>query len=141
MMPVQDLRGPCADEACHILSKAVGLTFEQAQHMGDVYEADSNSDYNRYCNEVWDALERTERLLPLGWFEALFAETEWVDRTKAIHAIADAVVATLVRNEISKEAFNCLTLPFLVGRGRVPGALTKVDLLTNRWENAHIVSV
>lgn len=139
-MPVQDLRGPHADEACHIISKAVGLTVDQAQHMGDVYETDTNPHYADYCTEVWNALERSERLLPLGWFEALFAECDWVDTTKALHAIADAVVATLVRSDISRDAFNCLTLPFLVGRTDAPGTLTKVDLM-NRWETARIVTV
>lgn len=136
-MPVQDLRGPHADEAAHILMKACALSFNQAEHMGVVYEADNNPEYNTYCTEVWNALEKTKRILPLGWFEAIFADTCWVDETKALHAVADAVMATLVRNDVSREAFNCLTLPFLVGRTDAPGSLTKVDL-SNRWDLARV---
>src|SRR3954447_9784813 len=107
-MPVQDLRGPHADEACHLLVKAVSLTLAQAQKMSDAYESEIDARYEEYCQEVWDALEHTGRILPLGWFEAIFFEAEWVDTTKALHAVADAVMATLVRQEISGPAYQHL---------------------------------
>lgn len=130
MMPVQDLRGPNADEACHLLGKALSLTPAQAQHISDMYEADDHPSYEDYCREVWNALENTGRVLPLGWFEAIFADCAWVEGTKALHAVADAVMATLVRQEISRMAYNYLTLPFLMGRVQVVAdtARAKVDL-------------
>lgn len=126
ILPVQDLRGPHADEACHLLGKATTLTWEQASQVSAEYERDTDPNYDNYCTEVWDALERTGRLLPLGWFEGIFLDAAWVE-TKALHAIADAVVATLVRSEISRDAYNCLTLPFLLGR-TVTSEMVKVDL-------------
>lgn len=124
-MPVHELRGPNADEACHLLSKAAALTLEQAQEMGEIYESENDARYDDYCQEVWDALERTGRILPLGWFEATFYEAEWAESTRAIHAIADAVMATLVRQEISTPAYRLLTLPFLLGCTEIP---VKIDL-------------
>lgn len=126
-MPVHELRGPNADEACHLLGKAVVLTLDQARQISELYEADNSRYYTDYCTEVWDALEHTERVLPLGWFEAIFADCEWVEQTKALHAIADAVMATLVRQEISLKAYQCLTSPFLLGRA-VKDSRAKVDL-------------
>lgn len=129
MMPVQDLRGPHADEACHLLGKAMALTAEQAQKISDLYESDNHPSYNEYCGEVWNALERTGRVLPLGWFEAVFADCPWTEGTKALHAVADAIMATLVRNEISRDAYSSLTLPFVLGRSQTQiESLSKVDL-------------
>lgn len=130
MMPVQDLRGPNADEACHLLGKAMSLTLVQAQQISDLYEADNHPSYTDYCREVWNALENTGRVLPLGWFEAIFSDCAWVEGTKALHAIADAVMATLVRQEISRAAYNNLTLPFVLGRAQPfdSSAQAKVDL-------------
>lgn len=130
MMPVQDLRGPNADEACHLLGKALALTTEQAQQISDLYEADNHPAYTDHCREVWNALENTGRVLPLGWFEAIFADCSWVESTKALHAIADAVMATIVRQEISRAAYSALTLPFVAGRVQqmVDADRAKVDL-------------
>jgi len=130
MMPVQDLRGPHADEACHLLGKAMSLSFAQAQQISDLYESDNHPSYADHCREVWNALENTGRVLPLGWFEAIFADCAWVEGTKALHAIADAVMATLVRQEISRTAYNNLTLPFVVGRVQIvdDADKAKVDL-------------
>lgn len=128
-MPVHELRGPHADEACRLLSKVAALTLGQAQKMGEFYESENDARYEDFCTEVWNALERTERILPLGWFEAIFSEAEWVESTKALHAIADAVMATLVRQEISTAAYQMLTLPFLVGCSEIPETQAKIDLV------------
>lgn len=112
-MPVQDLRGPNADEASRLLAKAYALSDDQARRVSNIYEADHDPRYDDFCTEVWNALETSGRLLPLGWFEAVFMECSWVETTKALHAIADAVMATLVRQEISHDAYQVLTLPFL----------------------------
>jgi hypothetical protein len=128
-MPVQDLRGPNADEACRLLSKAFRLTSEQATHVSRAYEIDDQN-YGQYCTEVWNALERTGRLLPLGWFEAIFLDCAWVNGSKALHAVADAVMATLVRQDISGEAYQCLTRPFLCrNEATVVAGGAKVDLI------------
>lgn len=128
-MPVHDLRGPHADEACRLLGKAAVLTPEQALKMSEFYESENDVRYEDFCTEVWNALERTERVLPLGWFEAIFSEAEWVESTKALHAIADAVMATLVRQEISTAAYQMLTLPFLVGCAEISGTPGKINLI------------
>ena len=140
MMPVQDLRGPNADEACHLLGKAMALTFAQAEKISDIYEADTNPSYENYCREVWDALERTGRILPLGWFEAIFVDCAWVEATKALHPIADAVMATLVRQDISFAAYSTLTMPFLLGCSQADVGRAKVDLSTEFLAHASTLS-
>lgn len=131
-MPVQDLRGPHADEACHVLAQAISLTSRQAVQISEIYNTDDDDTYAQHCTEVWNALERTGRLLPLGWFEAIFVDCTWVEETLALHAIADSVMATLVRTEISREAYNRLTLPFLVGRTLASENPAKVDLANDK---------
>jgi len=107
-----ELSGPHAEDAQRILSMSAKLTERQAQELADVWEKDTNPDYDEHCEAIQAALQRTERTLPLGWFEAVFSERDWVSSTKALHAIADAVVATLVKDEIPHCVFFSIVRPW-----------------------------
>jgi len=107
-----ELTGPHAEDARRILSMSARLTEAQAHDLASVWENDVNPEYDEYCSAIQAALEATGRALPLGWFEAVFAEQEWVTSTKALHAIADAVVATLVKNDVPHATFFAIVRPW-----------------------------
>lgn len=114
VLPLQDLRGPYAGEAVQIILKGLSLTFDQAQHISNLYDIE-DVEYGLHCTLTWDALEVSGRMLPLGWFEAIFCDSLWAQQTKALHAIADAVMACLVRDMISLSAFHGMSKPWLNG--------------------------
>lgn len=113
---VQGLVGPCADEAWAIVERGLALTLSEAQEVTRAWNPDAPEAvvriYLENCRVVWKALESSERMLPLGWFEATFADVEWLETTKALHAIADAVVATLVRDKIPADVYDSLMAPW-----------------------------
>lgn len=113
---LHELSGPYADEALQLIMLGTLLSQAEAQRISYLYETDTNPEYESYCDQVKAALEQTGRELPLGWFEGVFGTHGWVTDTKALHAIADLVMATLVRSDISLVAYNCLAGPFIMAR-------------------------
>ena len=112
VMPTNGLRGPHASDAQRMLAMSARLSKRQAQELAAAWESDPNPHYDLFCEVVQGALISTDRRLPMGWFEAYFADQEWLEGTKALHAIADAVVATLVRDDIPHEIFHALVRPW-----------------------------
>ena len=110
------LTGPHATEAMDLVVRAQALTRQEALALASAWDPEAGAneirEYLENCREVWGALERTGRKLPLGWFEAMFADVEWAENTKALHPIADAVVATLVKDEIPMEVYSFMTHPW-----------------------------
>lgn len=111
-VPSGSLKGPGAPLALEIIEIALRMTAEQAAYLSRVYEADPNDNYRAHCAMVQDALEITGRALSLGWFEAVFRCPEWPLRTKALHAVADAVVATLVADVVGTDVVEALLRPW-----------------------------
>src|SRR5438270_12094902 len=112
------LYGPHAGDAAEIVRLALTFTPVQAQSLSDMWELDSHPDYLSYCSIVAKALTGNGRTLPLGWFEATFADVSWLGNTKALHAIADAVIATLALALVPAPITYALTKPWLQATGR-----------------------
>jgi hypothetical protein len=121
-----ELSGPHSEDAERIISMSAKLSSSQALELADIWENDSSPDYDENCAIIQAALVRTSRTLPLGWFEAVFADQEWVSSTKALHAVADAVVATLVKDEVPHAVFFSIVRPWWQYMSR--NTATKVDL-------------
>lgn len=109
------LRGPGIEAAYAIIEAALVMSNEQAAYLSCVYEADPNEHYGPHCSVVQDALAMTDRQVQLGWFESVFRYQDWMFTTKALHAIADAVMASLVSDVISPEVVTALTRPWRNG--------------------------
>lgn len=118
-LPLQDFNGPHKAEAEQIVRTALLLDERVAKRLATCWDGtNTNEDYLTYlkhCKMVWDALEESGRFLPLGWFEAIFADCEWADKTKALHPIADAVCATLARDLVPNSTFRYLIAPWRAG--------------------------
>jgi hypothetical protein len=121
-----ELTGPHAKDAHHILSMSAKLTWQQASDLAAVWENDVNPDYDEHCQTIQNVLQSTGRTLPLGWFEAVFADHNWLSSTKALHAVADAVVATLVKDDIPQDVFFAIVRPWW--QYMSTHTATKVDL-------------
>lgn len=106
------LRGPMMHDAERIVRHALTFNTDQAQALSDIWELDTHPDYTSYCSIVAKALDAADRSLPLGWFEAQFADLPWVDSTKALHAIADAVMATLASDLVPSPIIHALRRPW-----------------------------
>jgi hypothetical protein len=115
MVPLDTLKGPFHGDAEAIILMALSISTADAERLVAAWDADQDMDrYLEACRSTWDALTDSERLLPLGWFEAIFADCAWVDSTKALHPIADAVVATLVQDIVTPDTFATLVDPWRV---------------------------
>lgn len=112
VVPPGSLKGPGAPLALEIIQAALAMTGQQAAHLSRAYEADPNENYRAHCAVVQDALEFTGRGLTVGWFEAVFRYPDWAVRTKALHAVADAVVATLVADVIGSDVVDAMLRPW-----------------------------
>lgn len=108
--PVIDLVGPNSLDAAEIVLRSMEMTDSEARALSSMWEMDNDPQYLTYCDEVMQALETSGRTLPMGWFEAVYEEISWAWTTKALHAIADTVVATLARDLISFDTYNAMTL-------------------------------
>lgn len=126
VMATGELSGPHAEDAVRILAMSARLTFSQACELADVWENDVSPDYDENCAVIQAALESTGRSLPLGWFEAVFADHDWVSDTKALHAVADVVVATLVKDDVPNAVFFSIVRPWWQYMSR--NMVRKVDL-------------
>jgi hypothetical protein len=126
LAPTAGLHGPHAEDARNMVELSRSLSYGQAVELGAMWEYDDNPKYNVHCEAVQEALALSGRELPLGWFEAVFEEYTWLTNTKALHAIADAVVATLVKDEVPSATFKALVDPWWKYMSR--NALHKVDL-------------
>jgi hypothetical protein len=111
-LAMEGLRGPHAGDAAEIVRLALTLTPVQAQSLSDMWELDTHPDYLSYCSAVSKGLAANGRTLPLGWFEATFADVPWLDGTKALHAIADAVMATLALDLVAAPITHALLKPW-----------------------------
>lgn len=111
-MPTGSLRGPGADVAKAIIETALTMTHEQAVRLSRAYDADPNANYLAHCAIIQDALAMTGRSLTVGWFEAAFRYQSWTRDTRALHAIADVVMATLVADVVAAEVTDALTRPW-----------------------------
>lgn len=113
---VRGLVGPHADEAWGIVERGITLDLREAQEITRAWNPDAPESvvrsYLENCRVVWKALNESKRMLPLGWFEAMFADVEWLEDTKALHAIADAVVVTLVKDLVPEQVYDSLTAPW-----------------------------
>lgn len=107
------LRGPQADAAAAVVERALGLTRDEAIALSQAYELDPNENYLAHCSLVQDILDMTGRGLSMGWFEQVFAAQEWIFDTRALDAIADAVMATLVADVIPGEVVEILLRPIV----------------------------
>lgn len=112
LAPTAGLNGPHADDARRMVELSRTLSYGQAVELGAMWEYYDDPKYTAHCEAVQEALALTGRELPLGWFEAVFEEYNWLTTTKALHAIADAVVATLVKDEVSSGTFKSLVEPW-----------------------------
>jgi hypothetical protein len=112
LAPTGGLQGPHAEDARSMVELSRYLSYGQAVELGATWEYYDDPSYSRHCEAVQEALALTGRELPLGWFEAIFEEYNWLTTTKALHAIADAVVATLVKDEVSTTTFKALVEPW-----------------------------
>lgn len=112
LAPTEGLLGPHAEDARSMVELSRYLSYGQAVELGATWEYDDNPMYSLHCETVQEALALTGRELPLGWFEAIFEEYNWLTTTKALHAIADAVVVTLVKDEIPTTTFKALVEPW-----------------------------
>ena len=118
----EGLTGPYSKEAVSILRLASTFTPAQALALSDAWELDNHPDYLSYCSMVAKALEKEGRALPLGWFEAVLADCTWLESTKALHAIADAVMGTLAKDLVPSPISQALIKPWLlVTSGDVEG--------------------
>lgn len=108
------LRGPQAGEAQAIVDCALSMSRTEAIVLSRAYEADPNPHYLAQCSIIQDALEMTGRSLTIGWFEAVFRHQDWTLDTKALHAIADAVMATLVADVVPADVVVPLTRPWVM---------------------------
>lgn len=106
------LCGPHAHDAEQIIDLALTFTSAQAQALSDVWELDVHPDYLVYCSIIKEALVTANYSLPIGWFEACFAEVAWSDSTKALHAIADTVMATLAKDLVATSVTQALLKPW-----------------------------
>lgn len=115
-LPLQDLNGPQRGEAERIIRCALDMDDKTAQMLAAAWDnspaALDQIEYLANCKAVWDALEESSRFLPLGWFEAIFADCSWADSTRALHPLADAVCATLVRDLIPESTFHYMVTPW-----------------------------
>lgn len=111
------LSGPNVHEVYAILDKAVTMSQEDANLLSRIWDSPSGESEDAYldnCREVWNALEISGRFLPLGWFEATFADCPWASTTRALHAVADVVCATLVKDLIDVDTLDVMTAPWEV---------------------------
>lgn len=107
------LRGPLADDAITLVECALSMTRDEAIALSRAYEADVNEHYIAQCTVVADALQISDRELAPGWFETVFALQDWTQDTKALHAIADAVMVTLVADIVPNDITEALTRPWI----------------------------
>jgi hypothetical protein len=107
------LRGPRSDDALAIVQRALTMTRDEAIALSRAYEADPNEHYIAQCTVVLDALELTGRVMSDGWFERVFRFQDWTTDTKALHAVADAVLATLVSDIVPTEVTDALVRPWI----------------------------
>lgn len=110
--PSGSLRGPRSGVATAIIESALTMTREQAEFLSRTYDADPNANYLAHCAIIQDALDMTGRKLSVGWFEAVFRYQDWVLSTKALHAVADAVMACLVADVVTAEVVDALARPW-----------------------------
>lgn len=107
------LKGPHRAEALEIVGQAKRMGQVDAERISDSWESDGDlENYYATCERIFDAMAQTGRSLPIGWFETEFAGLGWVTTTKALHAVADAVSATLVMDCVSAQDFNLLVSHF-----------------------------
>lgn len=129
-LALECLTGPHVEDAQHILAYSAVLSHEQAVDLADLWEYDINPYYDDNCVEVQNLLAITNRNLPLGWFEATFADCEWINSTKALHAIADAVVATLVKDLLPHDVFFAMIRPWWKEMSKITSGKVDLTMLT-----------
>lgn len=112
---VRDLRGPFMNQSAEIVSSALRMDVRDAVRLVDLWDGPTEDParYLQDCAKVWDALEESSRLLPLGWFERVFQDVCWIAEVpRALHAIADAVSVTLVQDLVSEDVVQTLLSPW-----------------------------
>lgn len=107
------LTGPHAEDAFAVIERALLLTPVQARALSDAYETDSNDRYYEHCSMVQDALAVTGRVVESGWLEHFFLTLEWARDTKALHAVADAVMAILVADMLPESVVQMVARPWI----------------------------
>jgi len=107
------LTGPHAEDCYEVIEDALTMTREQAIALSRAYEGDPNRDYLAHCAMVQDALEVSGRAIDGRWFESVFRYQDWAADTKALHAVADAVMAILVADLIPASVVQQLTRPWI----------------------------
>lgn len=112
-MKEQALRGPYASNAMDLLRVAYGLTMDEARRLSKAWEQDDNPAYLSLCALVEEALVNSGRKVPSGWLEDYFADLTWTSTTKALDAIADAVMVVLVQDLIPQPIVQALIAPWL----------------------------
>ena len=104
------LKGPHREEAISLVDLAHRMTVEDAERVEKSWmEDDDLTAYYAACDRVWIALEEHGLFLRVGWFEKEFETAKWMQTTRALHPVADAICATLVMNVISDEDYRLLT--------------------------------
>lgn len=115
-----DLTGPQGRDAEDIVEAALAMTTEDAALLDQCWDPpEGGTDMDAYlsdCKVIWDALEASGRFLPVGWFEARFSHLEWTRDTRALHAVADVVCATLAKDLIPAEVYERITAAWRVFR-------------------------
>jgi hypothetical protein len=112
---VRDLRGPFVDRAAEIVSTALRMSARDAARLVELWDdpAQDQAQYLRDCAVVWDALEASNRLLPLGWYERVFRDVQWMAGVpRALDAVADAVSVVLVRDLVPENVVETLLSPW-----------------------------
>lgn len=108
---LKKLKGPGRSEAVELVRLAQGMSREDAITVERSWMDDDDlTAYYAVCDRVWTALEDSGRFLYLGWFENVFSDAVWFPDTKALHPVADAVMATLVSDLISKIDYDQMTV-------------------------------
>lgn len=110
------LIGPHAEDCYEVIESALTMTREQAIALSRTYEADPNEHYMAHCSIVQDALAISGRAVDGGWFESVFRYQDWILDTKALHAVADAVMTLLVADMIPASVVYALTRPWISHR-------------------------
>jgi hypothetical protein len=103
------------DQAAEIVSRALRMSEIDATRLVELWDdpAQDQVQYLQNCAKVWDALEESSRLLPLGWYERVFRDVQWMPGApRALHAVADAVSVTLVKDLVPENVAEALLSPW-----------------------------
>lgn len=110
------LFGPHSEDCYEVIERALLLTPDSAAALSLAYEGDPNESYYEHCAIVQDALAVSGRTVAPGWLESIFSDATWVSETKALHAVADAVMAFLVADIIPLSVVQSLARPWISHR-------------------------